>query len=386
MDHKLFDDVMARTKERVSKSQAGQKRSSVVMASIELNEASIELVKNRFIAFDVETTGLNSMFDRIIEIGAVLFENGIETKSFRSFIRSDIKIRSEASRVNHITDEMIANAPSENEVIERFVAFLGDALQCETVICAHNASFDMGFLREAFRRNCIEAKMYYLDTCALSRTLVHDVDNYKQSTLADSFGIINEDSHRAVTDARVCGQLMLRLVELKSRELEEQKRLQEEYERKQREKNTLSDQERKICAYIQIMIQSQGRDTQYLGFARLKDKYVGCFLLHTIVRFKTAKKGTYFLIESKYIIDNLKVENCTASEGGESYIRVFVDSIDDISYLREFIVDKYDSNKRAIDLAQKHDKYLFEQYLNSPAMTYNSMTDEQAKEYVRETF
>lgn len=81
-----------------------------------LNISNVNEVKKRYYAFDVETTGLNSYSDRIIELGVVLFENGVPVNSFGSLINAEVNISAEASRVNNITNSMIENAPKEKEV------------------------------------------------------------------------------------------------------------------------------------------------------------------------------------------------------------------------------------------------------------------------------
>ncbi|MFD3016963.1 PolC-type DNA polymerase III, partial [Streptococcus agalactiae] len=96
-------------------------------------------IKNRFIAFDIETTGLNSQHDRIVEVGAVLFENGKVVDSYESLVNAKVNISADVTRINNITNRMIKNAPSENQVYYELVNFLGDALNGKTPVCAHNA-------------------------------------------------------------------------------------------------------------------------------------------------------------------------------------------------------------------------------------------------------
>lgn len=87
------------------------------------NYETIEKIKEEFIAFDVETTGLSALNDEIIEIGAVRFKNGYITERFSTLINPKIPIPIEATKVNHITNEMVKNAPTSNEIILKFVEF-----------------------------------------------------------------------------------------------------------------------------------------------------------------------------------------------------------------------------------------------------------------------
>lgn len=171
----------------------------------------------RFIAFDVETTGLYPDTDRIVELGAVVFEDGIPTETFSTLLNPHVPISPAASRVNHITNDMLQKAPSEEEAMQVFVDFVGDALEAETAFVAHNARFDMGFLSATLTRLGYGAKIVYADTLNLSRRYVRGVANYKQPTLAAHFGITNEAEHRAATDAKTCGQILLRLLELQEK-------------------------------------------------------------------------------------------------------------------------------------------------------------------------
>ena len=145
------------TKKNSTYSESGQ-IGIVTTNKIKIEDASIEVVKQKYIAFDVETTGLSPHTDRIIEVGAVLFEDGVAVKRFGSLVNAKVKIPAAASAVNHITDLMIEMAPSESEVYFGLVDFLGDALEEKTPICAHNANFDMKFLSETLARLGYNAK------------------------------------------------------------------------------------------------------------------------------------------------------------------------------------------------------------------------------------
>lgn len=181
---------------------------------VRLNDNIISELKERYIAFDVETTGFNNVNDRIIELGAVLFEKGKPVKRFGSLVNANISISPEVTKINHIDNEMISSAPGELEVYDEFIAFMGDAIKGNTIICAHNANFDMGFLRETFKRLGISSDIRFIDTLDISRRHVWRVENHKQGTLASYFGIVNECAHRAESDAVVCGKILWKLIDI----------------------------------------------------------------------------------------------------------------------------------------------------------------------------
>ena len=98
-------------------------KGNVEYEKVYLTSEIVEDLKNKYIAFDIETTGLSPIDDRIIELGAVLFENGIPTKRFSSLVNPNKLISIEASKVNNISYEMIENAPKENDVYPKLMYF-----------------------------------------------------------------------------------------------------------------------------------------------------------------------------------------------------------------------------------------------------------------------
>ena len=103
-------------------------------------------LSERYIAFDTETTGLDPENDRIVELGAVRFENGVPVNSFQSYVNTGISIPAEVSAINHITDAVLQDAPPEQDIYPKFMEFLGDVAVGKTVLCGHVAAFDLSFL------------------------------------------------------------------------------------------------------------------------------------------------------------------------------------------------------------------------------------------------
>ena len=107
---------------------------------------------DRFIAFDTETTGLNPDKDCIVELGAVVFEHGVPIETFQSYVNPGVCISEEVSALNHITNEMLQAAPTEETIYPELMRFLGTAAKGETMICGHVAAFDLSFLCKTLGR------------------------------------------------------------------------------------------------------------------------------------------------------------------------------------------------------------------------------------------
>ncbi|MCR5264035.1 MAG: PHP domain-containing protein, partial [Clostridiales bacterium] len=119
---------------------------------------------DEFVVFDIETTGLSALHDRITEIGAVLIKDGKVLDRFNEFVNPGMHIPDEITKLTHITDKMVRDADPDSAVVKRFLEFAGGRL-----LIAHNAGFDTGFIRVVADRDGLEYANPYLDTVALSR-------------------------------------------------------------------------------------------------------------------------------------------------------------------------------------------------------------------------
>lgn len=180
---------------------------------IELTPQINTHIRENFIAFDVETTGLSPTSDRIVELGAVIFSNGMVQKTFSSLVNPGVFIPASASAVNHITNAMLASAPSEQELYPQLMDFLGGALSGNIIMCAHNAKFDFSFLCNTLSRLGFQASFHYVDTLSLSRKYLRGLTNYKQNTIEAYFGLTNSAAHRAASDAENCGHILCCLLD-----------------------------------------------------------------------------------------------------------------------------------------------------------------------------
>lgn len=309
-------------------------RGIAVSKRIEPDFQNENSIRNCFIAFDVETTGLSSTSDRIVELGAVIFQNGTVHKVFSSLVNPGISISQSASAVNHITNAMLVDAPSEKEIYPRLVDFLGDALCGKTAMCAHNAKFDFGFLCNTLSRLGFNANIKYIDTLSLSRKYLHGLENYKQNTIEEFLGLVNPSSHRAASDAENCGHILFRLLDSVKECLETEKR--------QMEQSKPNSQELEVCAYIQSIITQRGGDTRLLRFRKNSSGYVYVYCLYNFLKVKFAKKGNYILIKRNCpVTANYTIEPCTQSEGGADYIRVYFSSPFDLEALSDYIYEAF---------------------------------------------
>ncbi len=162
-----------------------------------------------FVVFDIETTGLKPEHAEIIEIGAVRIARGAIIGRFSTFVNDGVVIPPEITKLTRITNDMIAGAPSLRDVLRDFIAFSEGAH-----LVAHNASFDVGFLRYHGERYGCAFSAPYADTLMLGRYLLHDLPNHKLDTLCAHFNIDISGHHRAVDDAEATSTLFLRLLEL----------------------------------------------------------------------------------------------------------------------------------------------------------------------------
>lgn len=181
-----------------------QHQESVNVKTLEIQKFT-PIAKKRFVAFDFETTGLNSVEDAIVEIGAVRVEDGRITATFSRLIDPERPMPADASAVNHITDSMLTGKPRIYEALPSFLAFVGD-----DVLVAHNAPFDCRFVLQACMRYRFRAPTVYFDTMDLAPVFFPSAPNKKLKTLLKAAGIENDEAHRALGDAKAVAELTIK--------------------------------------------------------------------------------------------------------------------------------------------------------------------------------
>ncbi|MBQ6000504.1 MAG: PolC-type DNA polymerase III [Clostridia bacterium] len=161
-----------------------------------------------FVIFDLETTGLSPRTDRMTEIGAVLVREGEVLDRFHTFVNPERPIPYEITKLTGITDEMVRNAPSEQEALSEFLSFVKGY-----TLVAHNASFDVSFLRAAAGRCGMAVDNPSVDTLAIARCALPQLKNHRLDTLAAHFQV-SLRHHRADNDAEALSQIFFGLTEL----------------------------------------------------------------------------------------------------------------------------------------------------------------------------
>lgn len=194
-------------------SRKGLFMNEVIIEEVELTKDIIKKLNTKFIAFDTETTGFSPYKDRIIELGAVEFIDGKNTKIFNSLVKTDVKNSYYAYQVNKISEEMLEDAPLEKDIYIELVNFLEEVLNGNIILVAHNAIFDMHFLKNTLERLGYSGYIRYLDTLKVSYRL--PINSHCQSAIAKYLGIINEEEHRAYSDAITCGKILVKILERK---------------------------------------------------------------------------------------------------------------------------------------------------------------------------
>ena len=158
-----------------------------------------------YVAFDLETTGLSAQHDVIIEIGAVVMKRGEVLDTFQTFVAPGRKLTPKIIDLTGITDEMLVGAPPIDEILPKFLEFVGGR-----PLCAHNADFDIGFVTAACERLNIPFQPTSLDTLILAQNLLPDLGKYKLNIVADFLSLPDFNHHRASDDAITCGYLLAR--------------------------------------------------------------------------------------------------------------------------------------------------------------------------------
>lgn len=175
---------------------------------IAYNESDEDLQEATYVVFDVETTGLSVSYDKIIEIAAVKVQGGEIIDRFESFVNPHEKLSDTIIELTGITDDMVKDAPEVEEVLREFHAFTQDA-----ILAAHNASFDMGFLNDGYKKAGLPpANNPVIDTLELGRFLYPQFKNHRLNTLCKAFDIELVSHHRAIYDAEATGYLLWKMV------------------------------------------------------------------------------------------------------------------------------------------------------------------------------
>lgn len=159
-----------------------------------------------FVVFDIETTGFSSVKNKIIEIGAVKVSGGQITDRYSTFVNPEVPIPYEIEKLTSINDEMVMNAPTIEVILPEFMKFCDGC-----IMVAHNAEFDMSFIRENCRRQGFSTEFTVVDTLGMARSMFENLKNYKLDTVVEAVGGSLEHHHRAVDDAESTADIFVKL-------------------------------------------------------------------------------------------------------------------------------------------------------------------------------
>lgn len=175
-----------------------------------IEETKKEYLKNNtFVVYDLETTGINTDVCKIIDIGAFKIVNGKIVEKFATFINPKEPIPAEASKVNHITDEMVADMPSIDDVLPDFLKFCEGSI----ILGYNNIAFDDLFIKREGKRLLYNFENPKDDVIRLARNKIKGLKNYKLATVCNHMGVQLIDAHRATNDALATAKLFIKLVE-----------------------------------------------------------------------------------------------------------------------------------------------------------------------------
>lgn len=166
-------------------------------------------IDDEFVVLDIETTGLNAEKDKITEIGAVKIRGGKIAETFSSFVNPEIPIPSFIVKLTGITNKMVEDAPTIEPVLLELLEFING-----TVLVAHNAPFDMGFLNHRAKVAGERINNPVIDTLQLCRMMFPNLDRYRLNIVASHLGIKLDNHHRALDDSKATAQIFIKCLEI----------------------------------------------------------------------------------------------------------------------------------------------------------------------------
>ncbi|KMN45751.1 3'-5' exonuclease [Bacillus sp. LK2] len=285
-----------------------------------------------YVVIDFETTGFNPYNDKIIQVAAVKYRNHELIDQFVSYVNPERPIPSRITSLTGITNYRVSDAPTIEEVLPLFLAFLDT-----NIIVAHNASFDMRFLKSNVNMMGLpEPKNNVIDTVFLAKKYMKHAPNHKLETLKRMLGI-RLSSHNAFDDCITCAAVYQRCASV-------------EEEGKRKAKKEVLDDTAVFEAVKEILVRNK-RDIEWIRCMNV-GSYLDIKAFYPIIRLKVKGRKKYVLTEKmeddvREICTSLTCEAALKSEIGNT--RIMIDSVEDILKLESYIVEEYDSVLRALD-------------------------------------
>ncbi|MFJ8353085.1 3'-5' exonuclease [Bacillus paramycoides] len=285
-----------------------------------------------YVVIDFETTGFNPYNDKIIQVAAVKYRNHELIDQFVSYVNPERPIPSRITSLTGITNYRVSDAPTIEEVLPLFLAFLDT-----NIIVAHNASFDMRFLKSNVNMLGLpEPKNNVIDTVFLAKKYMKHAPNHKLETLKRMLGI-RLSSHNAFDDCITCAAVYQRCASV-------------EEEGKRKAKKEVLDETAVFEAVKEILVRNK-RDIEWIRCMNVGN-YLDIKAFYPIIRLKVKGRKKYVLTEKmeddvRGICTSLTCEAALKSEIGNT--RIMIDSVEDILKLESYIVEEYDSVLRVLD-------------------------------------
>ena len=239
-------------------------------------------IDTTYCVLDLETTGFSATTEKITEVGIMKVKNGEVIDEFSCFVNPEKHIPERVTQVTNITDEMVKDAETIKEVFPKILEFLGD--DKETVIVAHNANFDVGFLKQNAKSLGYEFNYTYLDTLSLAKDLFPEYKKYKLGKIAERLGIKVEVAHRALDDVDTTVKVFNVMIDMLK---EKGATIVEDIDRVAASKEAKKEEYKKLKTYHAIILAKN-----YIGLKNLY-KLVSLSHLHYFYRKPRILKSLY---------------------------------------------------------------------------------------------
>ena len=258
-------------------------------------------IDTTYCVLDLETTGFSAVTEKITEVGIMKVKNGEVIGEFSTFVNPEKHIPERVTEVTNITDEMVKDADTIEKVFPKILEFLGD--DKETVIVAHNANFDVGFLKQNAKALGYEFNYTYLDTLSLAKDLFPDYKKYKLGKIAENLGIKVEVAHRALDDVDTTVKVFKVMIDILKKKGAE---IVEDIDRVAADSEAKKEEYKKLKTYHAIILAKN-----YVGLRNLY-KLVSLSHLHYFYRKPRILKSLYKKYSEGLILGS-------ACEAGEVY-------------------------------------------------------------------
>ena len=165
-------------------------------------------IDTEYCVFDLETTGISHITEKITEVGIIKIKNGEIIDTFECFVNPEKPIPQKVVEVTHITDDMVKDAETIDKVMPKVLEFMGDS-----VLVAHNADFDIGFMKYNCEQLGLKFEYTHIDTLRLAKAIFPEFTKYKLGIIADKLGIKVDVAHRALDDVKTLVAVFKEMIE-----------------------------------------------------------------------------------------------------------------------------------------------------------------------------